>query len=111
MYQGCPARHKTGTVRTTSTNATYASTVTASAATYKGSVITTTGNGRIDDEGSTASTVPEWRLTGDDNDNCVAKAVVPDRPGTFAAPAPTEGTDDLTETSQSAVLVEPQKRM
>jgi hypothetical protein len=87
MYQECSARQKPGTVRTTSTNATNASIATASAATTEDpSHDVTTGNGRIDDEGTAPSTVPNWSLNGDDTANSVAQAVASDTPETFAAP-------------------------
>jgi len=112
MYQQCSARQKPVTVRTTSTNATNASIATAIAATTEDpSHDVTTGNGRIDDEGTAPSTAPNWSLNVDDTDNSVAQAVAPDTPETFAAPAPPDGADDVTETSQRAALMKPRQRM
>ena len=113
MYQGCPARHKKGTKRTSAMAATYASIVTAVTATKEGpSHDIATANGTVEEEESAPSTIVDWSATGDDIDIPVVQMEPPDPTNTEATLATLDGIDnDVIDTSQCTAQVEPCQRM
>jgi hypothetical protein len=104
MYHGCPARHKSGTVRPNLANATYASIVTAGIAPTEDQVKDPRSEtGRIADIGRAKSTTTGVRMPGEDMDINAAQALTPDTTDKRASPASPDGADSvITDSVQDA---------
>jgi len=113
MYQGCPARHKNGTKKTSMMSATYASIVTEVTATKEGpSQDIATASGTVEEEESAPAAIVDWRETGDDIGISVVQMEPPDPTNTDAQLATLDGIEnDIIDTSHCTAQVEPCQRM
>ena len=113
IYQGCPARQKSRTVKLNAANATYASIVTANVAPAEDPVQNiTTKIGNNFNKGSDVYTTPDLGVSSKDTDTNIAEAVAPPHPDIGAPPARTEGIDTVVHDAlQRIVVAESRKKM